>query len=194
MIRRPFAHRHDPAHRSAVTAVTAAAAAVAVLGCGALGCNAPATDPIAATAADVAASAAWVKRVTADCPTYHQGAKVLIDDIAGGVRVTITTDLAPEVADVRADAAYLVGASEAGAGADALDFGGHTGRRHLNCAIVLDGTRIASREVHGGVVMDVTALDPTNEANVRRLARERDENRALMRRVMEEQLRGRATP
>jgi len=93
-----------------------------------------------------------------------------------------TSDTAAgEVSAIRSDAAYLVGASEANAGSDALDFGGHTGARHVNCAIVLDGTKVTSRDVAGGVVMEVTARDLAHGAEVRRLAREQDERRALRR-------------
>ncbi|MBK9031678.1 MAG: hypothetical protein IPL61_10185 [Myxococcales bacterium] len=66
----------------------------------------------------------------------------LAEDIDGGYTATITTSDASAVATIRAHAAYVVGASKAGAGTDALRFGGATGDRTRNCPVILDGTTI----------------------------------------------------
>jgi hypothetical protein len=131
------------------------------------------------------APAAWKKELTRDCPAYARGADVKVEDIPSGVRVTVTSADADKVDEIRANARYLEGASAAGAGADALDFGdGPTSDRNSNCPIVLDGTSVAVAEIAGGATLDVTAKDAAGVDLVRKQAHERHETLTIMKEAL----------
>lgn len=137
-----------------------------------------------AGSAGSAGAGPWAKRPTADCPAYPGKAAVALADVDGGYTATITTDDASAVATIRAHAAYVVGASRAGAGADALRFGGATGDRTRNCPVILDGTTITSEEVDQGVRLTVIAQDAAAAPTLRADAKDRAELLAVMRDAM----------
>jgi hypothetical protein len=151
-----------------------------------LGCKAKEQEPARVSKDPPVSTAggAWKKNPTRDCPAYVHGADVTLADTADGVRVTIVGTADDVVAEIRDDALYLQGASEAGAGADALDFGaGPTSNRNANCPVVLDGTTLVVADIPHGVTIDVTAKDPVA---MRQTAHERFETLTMMKEAMKE--------
>lgn len=128
--------------------------------------------------------AGWTKQATADCPAYPGKAKVELVDVEGGYTASITTTDASSVDRIREHARYVEAASIAGAGTDALQFGGATGDRTANCPVVLDGTVITTADQPGGVIMTIKAKPPGEVAEIRRVAREHAEMLAIMRDAM----------
>lgn len=153
----------------------------------ALACKSPSKEPAGAAAKPGAAPAApatdapWAKRPTADCPAYPGRAAVTLTDVDGGYTALLETADASAVNTIRDHARYLVGASAAQAGADALRFGGATGDRSQNCPILLDGTIVTSEDVPNGVRMTVVARDPAQVDALRKDARERADVLAAIR-------------
>ena len=145
---------------------------------------APAAPAPAAPAPAAPTEQAWAKRPTADCPAYPGKASVTLANVDGGYTATITTTDSSAVDTIRAHAAYVVDASKAGAGADALQFGGATGDRTRNCPVILAGTTITSENIDGGARLTVLATAGTEVAALRTDAKDRAELLAIMRDAM----------
>lgn len=127
------------------------------------------------SAAKAASEAPWSKRETADCPAYPGRAKVSLTDVDGGYLAAIETEDQGAVRSIRDNARYVVGASAAKAGSDALKFLRATGDRSLNCPIILDGTTVTSEDAPNGVRITVLAIDPAQVEALRKDARDRAE-------------------
>jgi TusA-related sulfurtransferase len=135
---------------------------------------ASASTPPAASSAALAPSGKM-----AHCPNAVTGATTAIKDVPGGVEITVTSDDAAAMADVRARVQALVDAQKnqnpnvkhTGQG----EGGGLLGR----CPIVLKDTTITTADVTNGSKMTVTAKDPTEVDWLRRETRDREEDLKL---------------
>jgi hypothetical protein len=117
------------------------------------------------------------KDTTMDCPAHVVGAKVVLTDIPGGIKVSVTSKEDFDVKRIRTYAAYMVAASNANAGEDALIFPKRTGQRSQFCPIVLADTIITSTDVPGGAELSVKPKDPSKVADLRAKSRKKEKDR-----------------
>jgi TusA-related sulfurtransferase len=112
----------------------------------------------------------------AHCPNAVTGAKTTIEDVPGGVALTITGADAQGTADVRARIAALIDAQK-NQGSNIKHTGNGEGGGLLGrCPIVLKETTIAAADVDKGSKVTVTIKDPQEVDWLRRETRDREED------------------
>lgn len=146
--------------------------------------SAPAKAPAAST------DAPWEKDITADCPTHPGKSTIVLDDIDGGYSLTITNTSKSDAQRVADNARYVAGASRhSKPPEDALKFGGRTGDRNTNCAVILEGTTVTQKAVDGGAKLEIRAKDASQVDALRKKGRVKlaifIESRDAMRKALE---------
>ena len=89
------------------------------------------------------------------CPLALDGATTRVEDIAGGVRFTVTVPEAT-LAEVRRRAHHIVDFAARKTREGHSEFDGKGGGRMKNCPVVTDDVTIKAADVAGGAQLDVT--------------------------------------
>ena len=111
----------------------------------------------------------------AHCPSAVRGAMTVVKDSKDGALVTITAKEEAAIADVRERAKHIVEAAKKDPKDVKHDGDGDGGGSLGRCPIVLKETKITSKEIPGGVEIDVVPEKKTDLAEVRKEAKERAE-------------------
>ena len=134
-----------------------------------------AAAPSASSTATASASAAPVgaKEKMAHCPNAVTGANTVIADVPGGIEITITSNDAAAMADIRARTQVLVDAAKNPDAQSKHTGGGGGGGVYGRCPVVMHQTSVDAKDVEGGTKVTVKAKNADEVDFVRREARER---------------------
>lgn len=151
------------------------------------GCNKASTSPApsaqASAAPSVSASAAAAPSASvgpsgkmAHCPNAVTGSKTDIHDIPGGVALTITSNDATGLADIRARTQALLDAQKNQSPNVRHTGNGEGGGLLGRCPVVLKETLVAATDVDNGSKITVTTKDSDEVDWLRRETRDREED------------------
>lgn len=138
------------------------------------------TDAGAKTTADAeadggAAADAGAKHAMTNCPTSVPGSTVLIEDVEGGVAVSVTGKDDAAVNDIRDRAKKLAAADRTSVdGGPKHDHSGSGGGTTGRCTIIMRNTDLAVADIPKGSKITVKAKDKSEVDWVRRETKDRD--------------------
>jgi TusA-related sulfurtransferase len=146
----------------------------------AVGCNKPSRSNAAPSPAPVTTAAPPAMPATvatrgkmAHCPSIVTGAATAIDDVPGGVAITVTAGDPAATAEIRDRSSFLVASTKNDAAAVSHNGTGEGGGIFGRCPVVMRNTTVTDAEVTGGAKVIVVARDPREESFIRREARSR---------------------